>query len=385
MREVAASSQQTKRRRRRRSTYDNLSYALEYVEPSRDGECLLQSKHQKNNNNNNKLFKTIDESLGPCQSSPLDRVFSWNVNERGVLYKPQSTKKLLASQQEISHQCLWRTVNATNASLASCTPNMDHNHHINTTADDDVDDNNDDNNDAGRRRLAQISLVRYLPASVVQERETRILQAAAAAATLAAAAAEQNHVANNSNETTTTIPRSKDSAHRHATEPLHHHTTKVKQPSSANNKKPLGSVVKKTTAAAAGNDDGANKKKKLFTTLKDTNPILFIGDHHQQQQQQRAQQEKTTKVRTTPSLSAATYKLRRLETHPYIASSQNDVWTDPQTGLGYRTDLCAYLGHDLKTAGRHTLTGVGYYTKTVLNIKVRNTTSRYVTNQTDSN
>ena len=59
-----------------------------------------------------------------------------------------------------------------------------------------------------------------------------------------------------------------------------------------------------------------------------------------------------------------------MPTHPYIASAKNNVWTDPQTGLEFQTDLCEYLGHDRKESGRHTLTGVGQYTRTVFNIKV---------------
>jgi hypothetical protein len=62
--------------------------------------------------------------------------------------------------------------------------------------------------------------------------------------------------------------------------------------------------------------------------------------------------------------------VRKIEFNPYIAASKNERWTDPQTGLVYPTDLCRYLGHDRKEAGRHTLTGVGQYTKTMLKIKV---------------
>lgn len=68
---------------------------------------------------------------------------------------------------------------------------------------------------------------------------------------------------------------------------------------------------------------------------------------------------------------SSSVKLRKMPSHPYIAAAKNEVWTDPQTGLEYLTDLCGYLGHDRKTSGRHTLTGVGQYMRTVFNIKVR--------------
>jgi len=61
---------------------------------------------------------------------------------------------------------------------------------------------------------------------------------------------------------------------------------------------------------------------------------------------------------------------RRIHTHPYIEASKNGIWDDPETGLKYPTDLHAYLGHQRKESGRHTLVGVGQYTRTMLKIKV---------------
>jgi len=61
----------------------------------------------------------------------------------------------------------------------------------------------------------------------------------------------------------------------------------------------------------------------------------------------------------------------KIQTNPYVNDSVNEKWTDPQTQLVYHTDLCHYLGHNRRDAGRHTLTGVGQYMKTVFNIKVR--------------
>lgn len=63
--------------------------------------------------------------------------------------------------------------------------------------------------------------------------------------------------------------------------------------------------------------------------------------------------------------------IRKIQTNPYISESKDERWIDPQTGLVYHTDLCRYLGHDRKEVGRHTITGVGQYMKTVFNIKVR--------------
>lgn len=70
-----------------------------------------------------------------------------------------------------------------------------------------------------------------------------------------------------------------------------------------------------------------------------------------------------------PSLSDRPI-IRKIQMNPYIVAAKNEEWTDPQTSLVYKTDLCNYLGHERKDSGRHTLTGIGQYTKTMLNIKV---------------
>ena len=67
----------------------------------------------------------------------------------------------------------------------------------------------------------------------------------------------------------------------------------------------------------------------------------------------------------------APHKVRKIPKHPYIEASTDGVWVDGETGLEYPTDLSEYLGQDRKETGRHTLMGVGQYTRTVFKIKVR--------------
>ena len=67
---------------------------------------------------------------------------------------------------------------------------------------------------------------------------------------------------------------------------------------------------------------------------------------------------------------SAPHRPRKIPVHPYIQSSKDFVWVDPLTSLEYPTDLCRYLGHTKKEAGRHTLMGVGQYYRTAFNIKV---------------
>jgi hypothetical protein len=367
----------SKRRRRRRAT--QLAYALQYSQQTEDGPCL-QFKDTSNSQSQKKV------AMGSCHAS-LDRVFAWTVNGRGVLHREvssSSSKRLLAGQQHQHHQspqCLWRVnnnVTNTNTHLAPCHP-----------ADN---DNNNNKNEHVDRRLAHLSLVRYQPASVVHERTNRILAAererianetrqAANATTTTAAKEEEATVVviieeSDAPEQQQHIPRYKDRARSHASQPLQHATVK-----SSSNKR-MGSVVR----SAAPEETKEPKKRSIFT-LQDTNPILFLGDSlqqeankKQQQQQQQQQQPKNNnkgaaasnhKLVHSQTVDADTYKLRRLHTHPYIAASKNELWTDPQTNLAFRTDLCDYLGDDRKANGRHTIAGVGYYTKTVLNIKVR--------------
>lgn len=75
--------------------------------------------------------------------------------------------------------------------------------------------------------------------------------------------------------------------------------------------------------------------------------------------------------RTDQFDSDSPHKPRKIPTHSYIEESKDGVWVDPDTGLEYLTDLSEYLGHDRKATGRHTLMGVGQYTRTVFKIKVR--------------
>mmetsp|Transcript_15659 Transcript_15659/g.22809 ORF Transcript_15659/g.22809 Transcript_15659/m.22809 type:complete len:607 (+) Transcript_15659:3-1823(+) len=76
-----------------------------------------------------------------------------------------------------------------------------------------------------------------------------------------------------------------------------------------------------------------------------------------------------------PSPSSITYDdvphmPKKIPVHPYIEASTDELYEDPITGMSFPTDISEYLGHDRKVTGRHTLTGVGVYTRTMLKIKV---------------
>mmetsp|Transcript_36823 Transcript_36823/g.89429 ORF Transcript_36823/g.89429 Transcript_36823/m.89429 type:complete len:851 (+) Transcript_36823:238-2790(+) len=98
--------------------------------------------------------------------------------------------------------------------------------------------------------------------------------------------------------------------------------------------------------------------------LVDTNPILLANTESSQSRP------RTEKIKIEMKMPNAGTTLPKIQMNPYVASSKDNLWTDPKTGLIYHTDLCNYLGYNRKEAGRHTLTGVGQYMKTAFNIKV---------------
>ena len=163
------------------------------------------------------------------------------------------------------------------------------------------------------------------------------------------------------------LPQKKDIAHSHASEPAKHSAPKH------------GSRLV-FSAAHKSSSDGENKKPPL-QFLKNTNPILLASGRVLEEKENElgvskppSLAPKSTVVDASLSLSpvhgSVKPAIRRIQVHPYIDSAKDEIWTDPQTGLEYRTDICRYLGHDRKESGRHTLTGVGQYMKTVFNIKV---------------
>jgi len=99
------------------------------------------------------------------------------------------------------------------------------------------------------------------------------------------------------------------------------------------------------------------RSSKPSTGLDDA--LQMVARKHFDQQQQF--------ISSTRGIGTTHWKIPR---HPYLESSKNELWVDSQTGLTYRTDLCQYLGDTRKESGRHTLVGVGQYTRTPLKIKV---------------
>jgi len=316
------------------------SYGLEYFNTeSTKRECLLTSRRRI-------LRENAPVPFGSCDTNS-DRVFGWKIDGRGILhsYKGKKTKN------SVTAQCLWR-YNSTGSTLAFCSPDFD-------------------KGPINGRRLAKLSLVRHESAAAAAKRaEQREFPKSKASAKQAKSSFELQKLQDEkrTEKEEQMHPYLKDRAHSHASEPLQHRELKLTQ------RRSVGVVF---TNEVSGNRVLKDEKKLLVRPkLKESKHTRFSA----------SQKENTNKITTRPvsSLSSnslahankkpemndAAQKLRRIETHPYIAAAKDETWTDPQTGLKFPTDLCKYLGHDLKSAGRHTLTGVGYYTKTMMNIKI---------------
>jgi hypothetical protein len=161
------------------------------------------------------------------------------------------------------------------------------------------------------------------------------------------------------------LPSQVDLAHVHAT--------------AGSNHTELRSASRMTTILPHQSSDAV--AKELPRLLLYSNPILVVSDPRMSG----SSENDINRYRTSPSKESHQSQtllrdnlthlekpvIRKIPKNPYIAASVDEKWTDPQTGLVYLTDLCQYLGHERKDVGRHTLTGVGQYTKTMLNIKVR--------------
>jgi len=257
--------------------------------------------------------------LGKCTS--LETAWSWRVSGEGILF--HGGKRLHPSQ------CLWRT-NATTPVLSSCEA---------------------DEEDSSSR-LVRFSMVRYHTSSKsatverVLEEEMREEQTRIRKEERQQQLEDEVKVDEKESHPVTSV----DLAHSQASDPLMHPDLK---PSSQLLFAPIGGMPSSSKQKAA---------MVPRNILKGASPILLTLD------------KRDVVVPPPPTVEAkrsAPVKLRKMPTHPYIAAAKDNVWTDPQTGLEFRTDLCEYLGHDRKESGRHTLTGVGQYTRTVFNIKVR--------------
>jgi hypothetical protein len=336
-----------------------------------DKECLTRRRKDK------RLV------MVPCSE---DRAWFWKVNELGILHfdkpsrggssrKGSNQRKLLNKRQSL--ECVWR--NATEAVLLSC-DGRHLSHHANTTI---VDDG---------ARVVQIQFVRqvsqsdvvatkYVPPRDATKVPKKNYDFREENSDSESARGNANRETDASEEIVNkrsplpyafgNLPSQVDKAHSQISAASLHTEPRVGSR--------ITSILPQRTSEAVS--------KQLPRFLGDTNPILVASSNRNvggavriQAPKKRSHTEENLSAQPSPSSSvlhdlssshATKPTVRKIQSNPYIVASVDERWMDPQTGLVYKTDLCQYLGHERMDVGRHTLTGVGQYTKTMLKIKVR--------------
>ena len=331
------------------ATFTNHNRIVDKQEDFSKKECLTRRKKD------NKLI------LGPCSE---DRAWSWHFNEHGILHFDQPKSTLMKSMDkrfkrknnhddEHELECLWR--DDTEAILESCTGEA---HTVSLSSDKD-------------ERVVQIALIRQATAVATdsiqsQEQEETIVGTHGDGETSSSSKSDKR------------LPSQLDIAHSHAaasassTTPHHPHAE-------------LNPTARRTSLSPQKKNADKKPPSPSLFFLKDTNPILLANKRELAPSSSSSSTKtsstkpnpKTSLLHETSSAPSASKKpvVRKIQRNPYIEASQDERWTDPQTGLVYRTDLCQYLGHDRAESGRHTITGVGQYMKTVFNIKVSSSSS----------
>ena len=321
-------------------------------------DCLVPAKESRKSRQQILEDASLSSlELGPCVRHKT--AWSWRVDREGVLYLPKD------ATQTNNRECLRRT-KSSSAVLASCQNNTE------SSASD------EHKQPSQHQRLVQFSLVRYhatssptlastKPSSHAHSKARPMTPMHDASSVLQEQDNDKKDVGGSEG-----LPSNVDKAHSHASRRVG--PSPLFEMNLAG--RPLLSNIPTREARKASD-------QSPFAALKDTNPILFLGadNRHTRRQRQPAGEKKlpggihpnnNNMGKPAPGLSPPSPgKLRKIEMNPYIAASKDEVWVDPQTGLQYHTDLCGYLGHDRKDYGRHTLVGVGLFTKTMLKIKVR--------------
>lgn len=318
-------------------------------------DCLVPSGNRRKHQSLVAAASSSSLELGPCVRNTA--AWSWRVDDEGILYLPQDATK------SKKRECLQRTISSS-AVLSSC-----QNH---TEA---ADAHSQSPSQRQDDRLVQFSLVRYqaISSSTLVASTKPFNRVHSAARQVRPANEEKLRDQAMDKETVGSdgLPSNSDKAHSHASgrvgpSPLFEMNLAGR---------PLLSSIPTREARKASD-------KSPFAALKDTNPILFLGAGNGKNTKQLGRQSQSKgnnkppgggihpNKNAVPTSPQTPGKLRKIEMNPYIAASSDEKWVDPQTGLEYHTDLCEYLGHDRKAYGRHTLVGMGLFTKTMLKIKV---------------
>jgi hypothetical protein len=325
-------------------------YAIQLVDDNNYPHSADNSKRQEDFSQKECLTRRKKDNELVITSCSQDRAWSWHFTEDGILHFEQPKNSLWRSvdkrfnKKQQGLECLWR--DDSEAFLDSCSGKAEE---VSLSSDRD-------------KRVVQIALIRQatavpstsLPDETVKKVDDEELSESEPQGLLG-----RRREGKPSPER---LPSQVDIAHSNAAGTAHHAELKP--------------AARRTSLSPQKPSEKARPPPLHF--LKDTNPILLanrrelaapVGDSSKRG----PEMSKPLLHEASSAPASAKPVIRKIQMNPYIAASKDERWTDPQTGLVYRTDLCEYLGHDRAEVGRHTLTGVGQYMKTVFNIKVRHT------------
>jgi len=367
-------------------------------ERDRDGECLVLLRNRKHNTK-------YSFRLRSCKK---ESAWNWNVNSAGYLMSLMNKKKQQQEPHLAPNVCVWRDWNSTNTSTKSSSTLAAPCLH-----DDDTRNSNSNN----QYRQVSFSLVRLQQAGTVSS-----LIPQPTAINSSPNLLHNNNIKSNSVITTSTSVFPANQQKEHPLKKSSNDNTKgnnVQTPKTVTTETTKGHVPHSMTASESHAHASLHHLELLpmnslrippdtaTNLLKGGNPLLF----HSQDAAVTSGKSSATfnnlnnrnshsslgstsslkpKVTITPTSSRPdpTNKLShankiksvggieshhfiKMPSHPYITESKGTgIWTDESTGLQYPTDLVSFLGNDRKTHGRHTLMGVGLYTRTVLKVKI---------------
>lgn len=333
--------------------------------------------------------------MGPCSS---DDAWSWSINEGGVLKWDEKVNiqdkldrrnkdkgrlllggpmaRLMQMASDIQDdelregdkptQCLWR-FNETSARTEPC------------------DASTIDTQEATNRRLVGLSVIQYQNSAAVSPKLPRFSDGTnqynqnnsgeRREEPTAKSEREQSHESENKVDDESHLP------HRQS-----HSTSRSTSDSNHQPKAPLGVggyfAHPQLNKKSSGRNTASSDKKPLNKPVNKLTPIgvgLFQESLQLGGDSKNAKKGKVNLLHHPPSPSSTVspnlhqdtpHKPRKIPVHPYIAASKDGLYEDTATGLMFPTDLHSYLGHERSVSGRHTLMGVGLFTKTMLKIKV---------------
>ena len=339
-----------------------------------DGECVISLGSSSGNQRGNL-------ELGPCSS---DKAWSWSINEGGVLKWDELTrrkrrrngrktlgKKMLGgplariietssddedstvsqsnpTEEEIS-QCLWR-YHDTLAMTEPC----------------DGSAMNDD------RRLVELSVIQYQNSAAVSPKLPRFSDATDAQSDTAESIKTQQQAQTQQTQPQTQSQQPLDKeipSESHLPHTKSHSTSRSTSDSKHANNVPIGvgGYSERPKLGMAKSNSNSKKQNKIKMRA----PIGVGGYTESKNAIKKPNNKGNILHHTTSSpIGSTSIKPRKIPVHPYIAASKNGVYVDPNTDLQFPTDIHDYLGHERSQSGRHTLMGVGLFTKTMLKIKV---------------